>query len=68
MGSSLLPENLVIWFQRLIAAIFLGGQVLIHIISKPIHRRNTIDQMSAVGPESLLIAMITDRRLANVLK
>lgn len=59
MGSPLVPTSLAIWFQRLLAAIFLGGQVLIHIISKPLHRRNTIDQMSAVGPESLLIAMIT---------
>ena len=59
MGSPLVPTSLAIWFQRLLAAIFLGGQVLIHVISKPIHRRNTIDQMSAVGPESLLIAMIT---------
>lgn len=38
---------------------FLGGQVLIHLISRPIHRRNTIEQMAAVGPESLLIALVT---------
>ena len=59
MASSLVPKNLRLWFQRLLAAIFLGGQVLMHVISKPIHRRNTIDQMSAVGPESLLIALVT---------
>ncbi|MBE9060147.1 MlaE family lipid ABC transporter permease subunit [cf. Phormidesmis sp. LEGE 11477] len=59
MARSLVPPNLALWFQRLLSAIFLGGQVLIHVISKPIHRRNTIEQMSAVGPESLLIALVT---------
>lgn len=59
MNFSLLPDNFVLWLQRLLAAIFLGGQVIIHIISKPIHRRNTIEQMAAVGPESLLIALVT---------
>jgi phospholipid/cholesterol/gamma-HCH transport system permease protein len=47
------------WFRRLLAAIFLTGQVVIHLISRPIHRRNTLDQMVAVGPASLLIALIT---------
>lgn len=59
MNSSLIPNNFVLWLQRLTAAIFLGGQVIIHIISRPIHRRNTIEQMAAVGPESLLIALVT---------
>ena len=59
MASSLIPGNLVLWSQRLLAAIFLGGQVLMHLISRPIHRRNTVEQMSAVGPESLLIALVT---------
>ncbi|MBD0266964.1 MAG: MlaE family lipid ABC transporter permease subunit [Cyanobacteria bacterium Co-bin8] len=47
------------WLRRLMAAIFLTGQVVIHLISRPIHRRNTLDQMVAVGPASLLIALIT---------
>ncbi|HEY9737414.1 MAG TPA: MlaE family lipid ABC transporter permease subunit [Trichocoleus sp.] len=47
------------WSRRLLAAIFLMGQVVIHLISRPIHRRNTLDQMVAVGPASLLIALIT---------
>ncbi|MEL7225365.1 MAG: ABC transporter permease, partial [Cyanobacteria bacterium J06576_12] len=59
MSSSLVPNNLRLWTQRLLAAIFLGGQVLMHMISRPIHRRNTVDQMAAVGPESLLIALVT---------
>lgn len=47
------------WGQRLLVAIFLAGQVVMHLISRPIHRRNTLEQMVAVGPESLLIALIT---------
>ena len=47
------------WSRRLLAALFLAGQVVIHLISRPLHRRNTIEQMAAVGPESLLIALIT---------
>ena len=59
MSSSLLPYSLILWLQRLLAAILLGGQVLIHVISRPIHRRNTVEQMAAVGPQSLIIALVT---------
>ncbi|HEY9597856.1 MAG TPA: MlaE family lipid ABC transporter permease subunit [Cyanophyceae cyanobacterium] len=47
------------WVQRLVAAIFLGGQVILHLLAGKIHRRNTLDQMATVGPESLIIALIT---------
>jgi phospholipid/cholesterol/gamma-HCH transport system permease protein len=47
------------WSQRLLAAIFLGGQVLVHLVRGKIHRRNTIEQMAAVGPDSLFIALLT---------
>lgn len=53
------PSNLQQWSRRLLAAILLGGQVVMHLISRPLHRRNTIEQMAAVGPESLLIALLT---------
>ncbi len=66
MSRSLLPANLTLWLQRLLAAIFLGGQVLIHIISRPIHRRNTIEQMAAVGPQSLIISLVTALFVAMV--
>ena len=65
-ASSLFPPALVTWLQRLLSAIFLGGQVLIHVIIRPIHRRNTIEQMSAVGPESLIIALVTALFVAMV--
>ena len=45
--------------QRLLAASFLGGQVFLHLLQGKIHRRNTLEQMNAVGPESLSIALIT---------
>ncbi|MBF2037185.1 MAG: MlaE family lipid ABC transporter permease subunit [Leptolyngbyaceae cyanobacterium T60_A2020_046] len=52
-------SGLQIWSRRLFAAIMLAGQVVMHLISRPIHRRNTLEQMAAVGPESLLIALLT---------
>ncbi len=32
---------------------------MVHLLAGKIHRRNTLDQMAMVGPESLLIALIT---------
>lgn len=47
------------WTRRLLSAFLLTGQVVIHLISRPLHRRNTLEQMSIVGPDSLLIALLT---------
>jgi phospholipid/cholesterol/gamma-HCH transport system permease protein len=52
-------SSLGLWSQRLLAAILLGGQVLIHLLAGKIHRRNTFDQMAVAGPESLMIALVT---------
>jgi phospholipid/cholesterol/gamma-HCH transport system permease protein len=52
-------SGLGVWFGRLVAAIFLGGQVIVHLLSLKIHPRNTLDQMAVVGPGSLLIALLT---------
>ncbi len=43
----------------MLSAILLGGQVVIHLFKVKIHWRNTIDQMVAVGPESVIIALVT---------
>jgi phospholipid/cholesterol/gamma-HCH transport system permease protein len=59
MSETTSKTGLGAWSQRLLAAIFLGGQVLIHLLRGKIHRRNTLEQMAAVGPESLLIALVT---------
>lgn len=59
MFGSFSTSSLARWGQRLLAAILLGGQVIVHLVSRPLHRRNTIEQMAAVGPESLLITLVT---------
>ncbi|ANV84140.1 ABC transporter permease [Picosynechococcus sp. PCC 7003] len=47
------------WFERLVAAMLLGGQVIVHLLRGRFNRRITIEQMAAVGPDSLLIALVT---------
>ena len=59
MSEAKLGSSLGAWTQRLLAAILLGGQVVIHLIKGKINRRNTIEQMAVVGPDSLLIALVT---------
>jgi phospholipid/cholesterol/gamma-HCH transport system permease protein len=58
-SSTKSKSSLGLWGQRLLAALFLGGQVIVHLLQTKIHRRNTLEQMAVVGPESLLIALIT---------
>jgi len=52
-------SSLSLWGQRLLAATLLGGQVAIHLAQGKIHRRNTLEQLAAVGPDSLLVVLIT---------
>lgn len=52
-------STLGMWFQRLTAAVFLGGQVIVHLFQGKFNRRMTVEQMVAVGPDSLLIALVT---------
>ncbi|NJL89303.1 MAG: MlaE family lipid ABC transporter permease subunit [Coleofasciculaceae cyanobacterium SM2_1_6] len=52
-------SDLTLWFSRLISAIFLGGQVIVHLLRGKIHRRNVMEQMVLVGPESITIALVT---------
>jgi phospholipid/cholesterol/gamma-HCH transport system permease protein len=51
--------GLELWFARLGAAILLGGQVFLHLLRSNIHRRNTIEQMIVVGPESVTLSLVT---------
>ncbi len=46
-------------FERLLSAFLLGGQVVYHLLKARIYRSNTLEQMSFVGPASLLISLIT---------
>lgn len=60
MANRLPSQNeLSLWATRLLAAVLLGGQVILHLLKARIHRRNTIEQMAVVGPDSLTIALIT---------
>ncbi|MEH2182703.1 MlaE family lipid ABC transporter permease subunit [Nostoc sp.] len=59
MNQTTSKSSLEEWSQRLLAAIFLGGQVIVHLLKGKIHRRNTLEQMAAVGPDSLFIALFT---------
>lgn len=52
-------SSLESWSQRLLAATFLGGQVLVHLLRGKIHRRNTLEQLAIVGPDSFFIALLT---------
>ncbi len=46
------------WGLRLWAAVLLGGQVIFHVVRGRIHYRNTMEQMAAAGPASLLIVSV----------
>ena len=59
MSETPSSSSLGLWLQRLLAAILLGGQVIVHLLGGKIYRRNTLDQMAVVGPDSLTIALIT---------
>jgi phospholipid/cholesterol/gamma-HCH transport system permease protein len=47
------------WGKRLLAAVLLGGQVMVHLLAGKIHRRNTLEQMAIIGPSSLFVTLIT---------
>lgn len=59
MSQTIFKSSLGAWIQRLLAAVFLGGQVIVHLMKGKIHRRNTLEQLAAVGPDSLFIALLT---------
>jgi len=45
--------------HRIVAAILLSGQVIVHLLAGKIHRRNTLEQMAIAGNESISIALLT---------
>lgn len=59
MTNDTSKSSLGTWSQRLLAATFLSGQVIVHLLRGKIHRRNTLEQLAAVGPDSLFIALLT---------
>ena len=59
MNSKTLNTKIQVWLERIVSALFLLGQVIVHILKGRINRQNTLEQMSIVGPDSLGIALIT---------
>lgn len=59
MTDNTSKSGIELWATRAKAAIFLAGQVAVHLLKNKIHRRNTLDQMATVGPDSMTIALIT---------
>ena len=57
--SSNLNSKIQVWLERSLAGLFLTGQVVIHLLQVRIHYRNTKEQMAIVGPDSLIIALVT---------
>ncbi len=47
------------WFQRLLQALLLGGQVIVSVLRGRLYRRNTFEQLTAVGTDSLGIVLLT---------
>lgn len=52
-------RGIQLWLERSTAALFLTGQVVVHLLKAKINRRNTWEQMAVVGPDSITIALIT---------
>ena len=59
MTSKIIDTKIQVWLERLLSALFLTGQVAIHLLKGKINRRNTLEQMGIVGPDSLAIALVT---------
>ncbi|NBO30173.1 MAG: MlaE family lipid ABC transporter permease subunit [Cyanobacteria bacterium LVE1205-1] len=54
------------WSHRVLSAVLLGGQVFVHLLYGRFSRRNTLEQMVMVGPESLAISLLTAIVIAMV--
>lgn len=52
-------NSLESWLRRSFSALLLAGQVILQILKRKINPRNTIQQMIAVGPQSLTISLVT---------
>lgn len=59
MTGKTINRKIQIWLERVLSAFLLMGQVVVRILQGKINRRNTLEQMAIVGPDSLAIALIT---------
>jgi phospholipid/cholesterol/gamma-HCH transport system permease protein len=55
-----------LWLKRLFSAFLLGGQVIVHLLKGKFNYPNILEQMALVGPESLLIALLTSTTIGMV--
>jgi phospholipid/cholesterol/gamma-HCH transport system permease protein len=55
-----------LWLKRFVAAVFLGGQTIVHMLRGRFNYPNIVEQMALVGPESLLIALVTSTTIGMV--
>ncbi|WP_156820144.1 MlaE family lipid ABC transporter permease subunit [Synechococcus sp. PCC 7336] len=54
------------WFSRFLESILLTGQVVLRLFHGRLYRRNTVEQLSLVGTESLLVVLITALVISGV--
>lgn len=66
MSTPAHKSRLKTWSKRSIAATFLGGQVIVHLLQGKIHRRNTLEQLTIVGPDSMGIVLLTAATIGMV--
>ncbi|MBF1999538.1 MAG: MlaE family lipid ABC transporter permease subunit [Synechococcales cyanobacterium C42_A2020_086] len=66
MNKSVQKSPFRAWSQRALAAALLGGQVIVHLLRGNIHRRNTLEQLTVVGPDSLPIILLTATTIGMV--
>lgn len=52
-------KTIISWLERPLSAVFLMGQVIIHLLRGELNHRIILEQMESVGPRSLPIALIT---------
>lgn len=59
MNRILVNSGLGSWINRSWSAVLLSGQAIFYLMTRKLDFRNTLEQMMAVGPASLIIALIT---------
>ncbi|MGB3238144.1 MAG: MlaE family lipid ABC transporter permease subunit [Geitlerinemataceae cyanobacterium] len=59
MRKTFSQSSLARWGRRFLLAVLLCGQVVMHLLTGKIHRRNTFEQMAIVGPQSISINALT---------
>ncbi len=59
MNRILSSSGLWAWIQRLWAAILLSGKAILFLFIRRLDVKSSLEQMMAVGPASLLIALVT---------